>query len=67
MVWKRSEETMKLNQVLAKYEASYRHNPDQFYPDSFNVETEGKQLVLVGVAKRHIRKRFRVVAILRPR
>lgn len=58
---------MYLHEVLREYRLAQRHNPGHFYPRSFNVEKIDNRLVLVGVTKRHIGKRFRVVGILKPR
>lgn len=58
---------MKLQEIERDYRVGFRHNPKHFYPNSFNVETEGRRLVLVAVVKRHLRKRIRIVGILKPR
>lgn len=58
---------MRLDQILRDYRPGYIHNPDEFYPNSFRVETEGRRLVLVAVVKRHIKKRYRIVAVLKPK
>lgn len=61
---------MKLRDIENRYEeyrVALRHNPDDFYPNTFDVETEGQRLVLVAVAKKHIRKRYRIVGILKPK
>jgi hypothetical protein len=58
---------MRVKQIAEQYHISYRHNPKQFVRNSFQVETEGDRLVLVAVVKRHIKKRFRIVGILKPR
>lgn len=58
---------MHLAEIQAKYRLAKRHNPDDFYPNTFRVETEGSRLVLVGVVKRHLKKRYRIVGILKPR
>ena len=39
----------------------------QFYPNSFRVEKEGRKLLLVGRVKKHLRKGFRVVGVLKPK
>jgi hypothetical protein len=49
------------------YRVGLRHSPDDFYPNSFHVETEGRRLIIVAVAKKHIRKKFRIVGVLKPR
>lgn len=58
---------MRLDQVLKAYHVGYRHSPDHFYPGSFEVESDGKRLILVAVVKRHIKKRYRIVGVLRPK
>lgn len=58
---------MKLKDIQAKYKIGLRHNPDHFYPNTFEIETEGRRLILVAVAKKHIQKRLRIVGILKPR
>lgn len=58
---------MYLSQIEKDFELGLRHNPEHFYPKSFKIEYEGERLLLVGVAKRHIGKRFRIVAVLKPR
>lgn len=58
---------MRLKDVEIEYRVGYRHNPKQFYGNSFRVENEGRRLVLVGVVKRHVGKRYRIVGILKPR
>lgn len=57
---------MRLAQALRGYRPGWRHNPDHFYPNSFEVGEEGGRLVLYGRAKRHIGKNFHIVAILKP-
>lgn len=56
---------MKFEEAVSGTRYGLRHNPKDFYPNSFNVETEGRRLVVVGIAKRHIRKRFRIVAVIK--
>lgn len=58
---------MHLTEILRHYEVGYRHNPKQFYPNSFEVECVQRRLVLVAQVKRHVRKNFRVVGILKVR
>lgn len=56
-----------LREIQRHYDISYRHNPKHFYGNSFAVEHTEKRLLLVAVVKRHVRKRFRVVGVLRPK
>lgn len=58
---------MKLSQIQEDYRICTVHNPKQFYPNSFQVAKEGGRVILIGRVKRHIRKSFRIVAILKPR
>lgn len=58
---------MRLYEVLRDYRLAPRHNTKHFYPNSFNVEIQDRRLVLVGIVKRHIKKRYRIVGILKPR
>lgn len=58
---------MRLADLERDYHVGFRHNPKQFYPNSFRIEVEGRRLILIGAPKRHLHKRFRVVAILKPR
>lgn len=58
---------MKLEDATDGYHVGYRHNPKQFYPNSFQVEYCDGKLVLVGRVKRHIGKKFRIVGILKRR
>lgn len=58
---------MRLYQILGDYRLAQRHNPKHFYPNSFDIEILENRLVLVGVVKRHVGKRFRIVGILKPR
>lgn len=57
---------MRLVQATQGHRPAYVHNPKDFYPNSFRVEVEGRRLILVGVVKRHLKKNFRIVAILKP-
>lgn len=59
--------TVRLQRILQDYDIGFRHNPKQFYPNSFRVEMEERRLVLVAKVKRHIKKRFRVVGIVKER
>lgn len=56
---------MKLGNVLKKYHAGFLHSPSHFISNSFEIEQDGPRLVLTGRVKRHERKHFRIVAILR--
>lgn len=58
---------MFLDQATRGYHVSYIHNPKHFQSNSFDIsETERPgHIVLVGRVKRHVRKRFRIVAILK--
>lgn len=61
---------MKLREIqfeYSEYRLALRHNPDDFYPNTFGVEIEGPRLILVAVPKKHKRKRYRVVGILKPK
>lgn len=58
---------MRLDEVQKYYRIAYRHNPKHFYPNSFQVESGERSLVLVAVVKRHVKKRFRIVGVLKPR
>lgn len=56
---------MHLTEILRHYDVGFRHNPKQFYPNSFQVEQQQRRLVLVAVVKRHVGKNFRIVGIVR--
>lgn len=58
---------LRLNRILQDYDIGFRHNPKQFYPNSFRVEMEERRLVLVAVAKKHLGKRFRIVGVVKER
>jgi hypothetical protein len=61
---------MRLDQLRKEYQdyvLALRHNPEHFYPSSFAVEQSDKHLVVVAVVKRHIRKNFRIVGVLKRR
>lgn len=58
---------MQLNEILRNYRLAQRHNPKHFYPNTFEIEIKDSRLVLVAVVKRHVRKKFRIVGILKPR
>lgn len=58
---------MKLTEIEANYKVGYRHSPKHFLPGTFQVEREGKRLVLVAIVKRHVGKRFRIVGVLKVR
>jgi hypothetical protein len=58
---------VKYKDITAVYRVALRHNPDHFYPNTFEIETEGHRLVLVAVAKKHLKKRLRIVGVLKPR
>lgn len=57
---------MRYDQATRGYKVGLIHDPGQFYPKSFEIEEDGRRLLLVAVVKRHIKKRFRVVAVLKP-
>ena len=56
---------MNLKELMHHYDIGFRHNPKQFYGNSFQVERHEKQLVVVGVAKKHLKKRFRIVGVVK--
>lgn len=56
---------MNFKEIERDYVVGLRHNPDEFYPNSFRVEAEGRRLVVVGVVKRHIKKHYRIVGIIK--
>lgn len=57
----------RLRDIEKEYRVGFRHNPNQFYPNSFRVEGSEKRLLLVAVVKRHVGKNFRIVGVLKPR
>ena len=56
---------MRLEQIQKQYRVGFRHNPDHFKSNSFEVEVHQSRLVLVAVVKKKIGKRFRIVGILK--
>lgn len=58
---------MKLDEIKEKYRLGLVHNPNHFYPNSFEIEEDGIRLILTGRVKGHIKKGFRIVAILKPK
>lgn len=56
---------MRYDQIAKKYHVAKIHDPEQFYPNSFAIEPDGHRLLLVAVVKRHVKKRFRIVGILK--
>jgi hypothetical protein len=56
---------MHLSEIEKNYDIGFRHNPSHFYPNSFQVEHQERRLVLVAVVKRHIKKRYRIVGVLK--
>jgi len=58
---------MRLDQIPKEYRLAVIHNPKQFYPNSFGIEGAGQRLLLVGRVKRHLKKGYRIVGILKRR
>jgi hypothetical protein len=56
---------MNLQELQRMYKIGFRHNPKHFYGNSFRVEPEENRLVVVGTVKRHVRKRFRIVGVVK--
>lgn len=56
---------MNLKELLHHYEVGFRHNPKQFYGNTFEVEPQENRLVVVAVAKKHIKKKFRIVGVVK--
>lgn len=57
---------MKLQDACQGFRLCKRHNPKHFYPNSFRVESANGRTVLVGRPKKHLRKNYRIVGILKP-
>lgn len=58
---------MRIDQLEKDYRLAYIHNPKDFYPNSFQIEPAGRRVLVVGKVKKHLRKGFRRVAILKPK
>jgi len=58
---------MRLDQLPKEYRLACIHNPRHFYPNSFEVEANGPRLLVVGRVKKHLRKGYRLVAVLKPK
>jgi hypothetical protein len=58
---------MRLEALLKEYDVGFRHNPKQFYANSFRVENIDTKLVVVAVVKRYIGKNFRIVGVVKRR
>ena len=56
---------MHLSEILRNYDVGFRHSPRHFYPNSFQVEQQERRLVLVAKVKRHMRKNYRIVGVLK--
>lgn len=60
---------MRLDQVMRIYSEcrlAQCHNPEHFYPNSFDVQMQDGRLVVVAVPKRRVKKNFRIVGVLKP-
>lgn len=58
---------MRLDQIERDWNPRFIHNPKHFYPNSFEIEVTGPRVILVGRVKRHLRKGYRKVAVLKKR
>lgn len=57
----------KLKDIEEEWELGYRHSPKHFYPNSFSLEGGPGRLYVVGITKRHIKKNYRIVAVVKRR